>query len=447
MHSAVGLASLLLLAVPSLAAPFKQHPLGIHHNPYTRDHQDPYDRKVDAVGRKLQPEPFRNGKGTDMLGPRNRDRERQDPDMIRPPSTDHGAMLNMKWSFADSHVRIEEGGWTRQTTIRELPSSKEIAGVNMRLDEGVIRELHWHKEAEWAYVLSGSVRVTALDTEGGSFIDDLSEGDLWYFPSGHPHSLQGLSPNGTEFLLIFDDGNFSEESTFLLTDWLAHTPKAVVSENFRMNPELFKALPKSEKYIFQGELPDSIDREKPKAFKRSKLNFTHRMLNQTAKESSGGRVRITDSRNFPISKTVAAGHLEIDPGAMREMHWHPNADEWSYFIKGRARVTIFAAEGTARTFDYTAGDVGVVPRNHGHFIENLSEDEPLEVLEIFRADKFQDFSLFQWMGETPQRLVKDHLFQQNPEIGERFVKAVESAEKDNIKEPYYKSPEHDAYEL
>jgi oxalate decarboxylase family bicupin protein len=90
----------------------------------------------------------------------------------------------------------------------------------MRLDEGVIRELHWHTEAEWAYVLAGKVRITALDVEGGSFMDDLEEGDLWYFPAGHPHSLQGLSPNGTEFLLIFDDGNFSEESTFLLTDWL-----------------------------------------------------------------------------------------------------------------------------------------------------------------------------------------------------------------------------------
>ena len=165
------------------------------------------------------------------------------------------------------------------------------------------------------------------------------------------------------------------------------------------------------------------------------------MLAQEPKESTGGRVRITDSRNFPISKTVAAGHLDIDPGAMREMHWHPNADEWSFFIKGRARVTIFAAEGTARTFDYTAGDVGVVPRNNGHFIENLSDDEPLEVLEIFRSDEFQDFSLFQWMGETPQRLVKDHLFQQDPKLGDKFAKAVESAEKDNIKDLYYKSPE------
>lgn len=62
--------------------------------------------------------------------------------------------------------------------------------------------------------------MTALDPDGGSFMDDLEAGDLWYFPAGHPHSLQGLSPNGTEFLLIFDNGHFSEESTFLLTDWM-----------------------------------------------------------------------------------------------------------------------------------------------------------------------------------------------------------------------------------
>lgn len=60
---------------------------------------------------------------------------------------------------------FQEGGWTRQTTIRELPTSRELAGVNMRLDEGVIRELHWHTEAEWAYVLAGRVRVRWMSSE------------------------------------------------------------------------------------------------------------------------------------------------------------------------------------------------------------------------------------------------------------------------------------------
>lgn len=96
-------------------------------------------------------------------------------------------------------------------------------------------------------------------------------------------------------------------------------------------------------------------------------------------------------------------------------------------------MTIFAAEGTARTFDYQAGDVGIVPRNMGHFIENLSDDEEIEVLEIFRSDKFQDFSLFQWMGETPQRLVKEHLFATDPKSGEKFEEAIKHAEKDPIR--------------
>ncbi|KAJ6186694.1 hypothetical protein N7519_007995 [Penicillium mononematosum] len=410
-----------------------QQPIS-RHPPFSPGHRDPYDHKVDSVGDERQPLPFRNGDGTTVMGPRNRDRERQNPDLVRPPSTDHGSMPNMRWSFADSHIRIEEGGWTRQTTIRELPTSRELAGVNMRLDQGVIRELHWHTEAEWAYVLAGKVRVTALDLEGGTFMDDLEAGDLWYFPAGHPHSLQGLGENGTEFLLIFDDGNFSEESTFVLTDWLAHTPKAVLAENFRMSPEQFDNIPKSEKYIFQGSNPGSIDQEKPRTFKKSKINFTHRMHAQEPIETSGGRVRITDSTNFPISKTVAAAHLEIAPGALREMHWHPNADEWTYFKKGRARVTIFAAEGNARTFNYMAGDVGIVPRNMGHFVENLSDDEPLEVLEIFRADRFRDFSLFQWLGSSPRRMIAENVFPGDPKGAEEFLKKIEDAEKDPIRD-------------
>lgn len=202
----------------SSGATFKAKAAG--QNPYRPGYRDDLDRAIDPDKDGVDPLPWRNGLGQSVLGPWNPSRARQNPDLIRPPSTDHGNMANMRWSFADSHVRIEEGGWTRQTTVRELPTSSELASVNMRLGEGVIRELHWHKEAEWGYVLDGQVRVTGIDYEGGNFIDDLEKGDLWYFPSGVPHSLQGLSANGTEFLLIFDDGRFSEESTFILTDWL-----------------------------------------------------------------------------------------------------------------------------------------------------------------------------------------------------------------------------------
>lgn len=203
-----------------------------------------------------------------------------------------------------------------------------------------------------------------------------------------------------------------------------------------MAPEIFAQIPDSEKYIFQGTLPGSISDEKPsgKNVKKSKYNFAHRMLEQEPKQTTGGEVRITDSKNFPISKTIAAAHVMIQPGAIREMHWHPNADEWSFFIKGRARITIFGSEGTARTFDYVPGDVGIVPRNMGHFVENIG-DEPIEMLEVFKADEFRDFSLFQWMGETPKKMVIDHLFADDPKNGEIFWDKVKSAAKDEVTQP------------
>lgn len=81
--------------------------LGGNSNPYTPGHRDSEDNYIDAVGKKLDPKPWRNGFGASVLGPYNRDRSRQSPDMIRPPSTDHGNIANMRWSFTDSHVRIE----------------------------------------------------------------------------------------------------------------------------------------------------------------------------------------------------------------------------------------------------------------------------------------------------------------------------------------------------
>lgn len=129
-------------------------------------------------------------------------------------------------------MRIEDGGWTRETAVRELPSSPEIAGVIMHLNPRAVREMHWHHASEWAYVLKGKVRVTAVDENGCTFQDDVEQGDLWFFPAGIPHSIQGLSDEGCEFLLVFDDGNFSEDETFLLTDWLSHIPKEVLAKNF-----------------------------------------------------------------------------------------------------------------------------------------------------------------------------------------------------------------------
>jgi oxalate decarboxylase len=122
----------------------------------------------------------------------------------------------------------------------------------------------------------------------------------------------------------------------------------------------------------------------------------------------GGRVWIADSSNFTASKTIASALVEIEPGGMRELHWHPNGDEWQFYISGRARMTVFGSEGLARTFNYQAGDVGAVPFPMPHYVENIG-DTPLRFLEIFRSSYFADISLAQWLACTPPELVRAHL--------------------------------------
>ena len=361
-----------------------------------------------------------NGKmgGTDP-GPHDPTREGENPDIVTPPLTDSGTLPNLRFSFSDAHVRKGSGGWTRQVTQRELGISTTIAGVDMRLNAGGIRELHWHKEGEWAYMTWGKARITVLDSDGGWFVDDVGVGDLWYFPPGMPHSIQGLGPDGCEFLLAFDDGNFDEDSTFLLSDWFKHIPPEVLAKNFGVPVSTFDKLPSpGDEYIFAGQVPGALSDDAIGGAKRSALQFSHRMMAQKPIALKGGTVRITDSSTFQISKTIAAALVELQPGAMRELHWHPNNDEWQYYLEGEGRMGVFASSGQARTFDFRAGDVGYVPFAMGHYIENTG-DKPLRFLELFKSDYYADLSLNQWLALTPPALVKQHL-----QLDDTFMQAL-----------------------
>jgi oxalate decarboxylase len=365
-------------------------------------------RQRNKQSRTARSRVFRGAQGASILGPQNPRRTAENRDRSTPPRTDAGTLPNLKWSFADSHMRLEEGGWARQATVRELHIAKEIAGVNMRLEAGAIRELHFHKESEWAYMIKGSARITAVDQEYRTFVDDVHEGDLWFFPAGIPHSIQGLAEDGCEFLLAFDDGNFDENATFLISDWLAHTPKEVLAKNFNVPKSAFAHLPDKELYIFQSKTPGLLTADRLAGAGPVPLWFSHRMLAQEPIRTKHGTVRITDSRIFPAAKTIAAALVEIEPGGMRELHWHANGDEWQYYLSGQARMTVFASGSTASTFDYQGGDVGYVPCFMPHYVENTGSTT-LRFLELFRSDHFEDISLAQWLALTPHELVRAHL--------------------------------------
>lgn len=372
---------------------------------------DDIPKSKNPEGKKqwIVPQPIRkDGAGGLDLGPRDVLRDMQNPDMLVPPATDAGLLPNLRMSFSDTHMQLNHGGWSREITVRDLPIATTLAGVNMSLTPGGVRELHWHQQSEWAYMIWGTARVTSVDQNGRNFIADVGPGDLWFFPKGLPHSIQGLE-EGCEFLLVFDDGSFSDLNTLSISDWFAHTPAEILSANFCVPEAAFAARPDEQVYIYQDTVPGPISSEAISSpYGTVPLSFTYRLLEQTPIITPGGSVRIVDSTNFPASTTVAAALVEILPGAMRELHWHPNADEWQYYLTGQGRMTVFGGNGTARTFDVRAGDVGYVPVAMGHYVQNTGTDT-LWFLEIFRSDRFEDISLNQWMALTPKQLVKDNI--------------------------------------
>ena len=356
--------------------------------------------------------PTKGDKSASAPGPGNYPLDSQNPDSFLPPPTDAGGVPTFKYPFGISHKRMQEGGWSREVTVRELPVSKSMAGVDMRLTAGGVRELHWHTAAEWAFMLYGNARITGLDADGKSFVGDVTEGDLWYFPTGIPHSIQGLNPDGAEFLLVFDDGNFSEYETVLLTDWMAHTPHDVLSKNFGVSEQAMRKMPRREKFIFQAAVPGPLADDQAAAagsLGASPLDFAFRANQQAVtKRTKGGEVRIIDSSKFKISQTIAAAIVTVHPGGIRELHWHPNADEWQYYISGNGKMTVFATGGRARTMDFQAGDVGYVLKTLPHYVQNTG-DTDLKFLEMFKSNAYQDLALSEWLTHTPPELVLAHL--------------------------------------
>jgi len=265
-------------------------------------------------------------------------------------------------------------------------------------------------------MLAGSARITAVDQDGRTFVGDVNEGDLWFFPAGIPHSIQGLGEQGCEFLLVFDDGSFSEDNTFLLTGWFAHTPRDVLARNFGVPEAALDKIPSKERYTFEAKLPGPLQMDVMSS-NPVPQSFSHRMGAQQPTRTDHRAVRIADRRNFPIS-TTAAALVDVEPGGMRELHWNPNAAEWQYYIEGAGRMTVFASGGDARTFDFQAGDVGFVPFAMGHYVQNTCTTR-LRFLELFKSPVYADLSLSQWLALTPPELVRAHL-----NIDDAFIQAL-----------------------
>ncbi|MDR3702905.1 MAG: cupin domain-containing protein [Candidatus Sulfopaludibacter sp.] len=317
-------------------------------------------------------------------------------------------IANFKFDIEDQKGWVGPAGSAKEATVEEFPVSQSIAGVSMRLKPGAMRELHWHSlAAEWAYVLEGRMRATVVMPNGQSEIAEFVPGDTWYFPRGHGHALQAMD-NDCHFLLGFDNGHFSEFGTFSITDWIANTPPEVLSRNLGLPASAFAQFPKKEVYIGPGKVPTkALEELRDGRLQPPQFSHKYRLDQQSPRVFPGGREFLVSSREFPIQTSLTAIRMDLQPGALREMHWHPNADEWQYYVRGKARIRVFGSHGRTRTEEFGPGEVAFIQQGYGHYVEQMG-DEPTEILILFNSGEYQEISLANWLGGNPASLVEDN---------------------------------------
>lgn len=195
------------------------------------------------------PQPIRDGHGATDNGPRNPQMDLQNPNLLVPPKEDSGTLPNMKFSFSQAHMRLDEGGWAREVTRRELPIATTLAGVNMRLKPGAIRELHWHpNNDEWQYYLSGRGRMGVFANSGHNRTFDFQPGDVGYVPFAMGHYIENTGDTPLRLLEMFQAPRFEDVS---LAQWMALTPSEVVRHHLNLNDRVMASLRKEKQPIFR----------------------------------------------------------------------------------------------------------------------------------------------------------------------------------------------------
>lgn len=242
--------------------------------------------------------------------------------------------------------------------------------------------------------------------------------------------LECLGTEPCHFILIFDNGYFSEFGTFSISDWVGHTPKTLLAKNFGLLESAFDGFPKEEVYFARGEVPPATPQPPLQGWKQPPLTHKYQLLSQPPhRVFKGGREWRVDSSSFPISKTVTGVVLELEPGALRELHWHPTADEWDYVVEGNLSITLFGSHSRFRTEVLEKGDVSYIPQGYGHSLENVG-NKPCRVLIGFNTGVYATIDLSQWIVGNPLDVLATN-FSKPASLFEKFPhKDVFIADKD-----------------
>lgn len=319
------------------------------------------------------------------------------------------------------------GGWIKETTVADTPAIQDMAASYVSMEPGSLRGLHWHRAAaEFGYVISGACVLSVYDPFGNSGLQELRAGDVWSVPRGYGHSVWAYGAEGCVFTSVYDDGTSSEVNAFEVTDFL-RTERAEIVEAVLGVPVAELGVAGERAPILRaGAVGDPALALTPRGEAGPPPQpFGFSLMALPPMRCPGGWFVQASKENFPMSRTLIGAITQLDPGGVREPHWHPNADEWDLVLAGRARVTLFEGGEAASAVELGVGDIGFLPRNGAHAVEALG-DEPFLLLSVFNAPEFEAIGMSEILAGVSSEVLGRNL-DADPAViarlprGERFI--------------------------
>lgn len=273
-----------------------------------------------------------------------------------------------------------------------FPVLKGMALSHLTLSQNGFREPHWHPNAhELSYCLEGRALMTIFSPGGGHDTFVIEPGTLAFVPMGYLHHVQNIGDEPVKMLLCFSHEMPDELN---LSSTLAVIPAHALGATFGLESQFFKDLNAKVEPAFIGSTLHNPPLVPSWQTNRYKMNIDQ--IDPQIK-SKGGTAAINNQVLMPALEGLTMYSLKLEGKGVREPHWHPNAHELNYLIKGRARIVLLSPGEQVDGFDMEPGDMSFLPQGYYHYIEN-SGDEPVHFAVFFNHTMPSDIGLSGSLG-------------------------------------------------
>lgn len=283
-----------------------------------------------------------------------------------------------------------KGGTRAMASKNNFPLLRGMALYLLRLDNGGVREPHWHPNAaELSYCLSGSALMTIFSPGAGHDTFTVSEGEIVYVPKGYLHHIENINHEETKFAIAF---NHEMPEDIGISGSTGSMSDSTLGATFGLGSEYFGKFKKSNRDLIITSQSES----KVTASTYQKVHNYHKFNLKAfppTVQSKGGTVSLGNANNFGILNGLACYLLTLKPKGIREPHWHPNAAELDYVISGRARMTIFSPGDKVDTFEVGPNEIVFIPPAYFHYIENVNSNEDMRFAVFFNHERPEDIGI------------------------------------------------------